>query len=131
MLCTEPAYFINGSFAASEKKFRINFSKKKTKSCFSLDYNHGNSYFFVNGKKSTSLKPIKKNIPTQFCLGSISNRFGTANSRKISLKGNIYDFSVDYSAIDTSDISNIDKYLSVKDNIRSCLDILSKCLVDY
>ena len=28
---------------------------------------------------------------TQFCLGSISNGFGPTESRKVSLKGNVYD----------------------------------------
>ena len=36
---------------------------------------------------------------------------------KISLKGNAYDFSVDYNSIDKSDILNIHKYLMVKNNI--------------
>ena len=39
-------------------------------------------------------------------------------SRKVYLKWNGYDFSVDYDAIDKSDILNIDKYLIVKNNTK-------------
>ena len=37
----------------------------------------------------------------QFCLGSISNGFEATES---TLKGNVYDFSVNYNAIDKSDV---------------------------
>ena len=61
------------------------------------------------------------NFPTQFCLGNISNEFDDDNSKKVSLKGNVYDFSVDYNALVKSDIlkSNIHKYLMVKSNIMN------------
>ena len=75
---------------------------------------------FVNGKEIFKFKANNKNVnfPTQFCLGSISNGFGATESREVSLKGNVYDFSVDYNAIDKSDILNIHKYLMVKNNIK-------------
>ena len=38
-------------------------------------------------------------------------------SEKVSFKGNIYDLSVDYDAIDKSEIS-INKYLMVENNIK-------------
>ena len=44
-------------------------------------------------KKSLSLKPTIK--------------FGATEFREVSLKGNVYDFSVDYNATDKSDILNI------------------------
>ena len=47
------------------------------------------------------------NFPTQFFLGSISNRFSATDSREVSLDGNVYDFSVDYKSIDKFDILNI------------------------
>ena len=41
---------INGTFSAPEKKFGINFTKRKKKFCLSLQhYNGDNSYFFLNG----------------------------------------------------------------------------------
>ena len=67
---------------------------------------------FVNGKEVYKFKADDKNVnfPTQFCLGSISNKFDAADSRQLSLKGNVYDFSVDYDTINKSDIINIHKF---------------------
>ena len=64
-----PTYGINGSFDSPEKR--------KTKFYLNLHYNANNSYLFVNGKKIFIFKADNKNInfSTQFCLGSISNRF--------------------------------------------------------
>ena len=47
-----------------------------------------------------------------FCLLSIiSNGLIAAEPRKVILKGNVYDFSVDYNSIDKFDILSIQKYL--------------------
>ena len=75
---------------------------------------------FVNGKELFKLKADNKdvNFPTQFNLGSISNGFSATESNEVSLNGNVYDFSVDYSPIDKSDILNIHKYLITKNNIK-------------
>ena len=64
------------------------------------------------GKTFFSLKLVikKVNFPAQFCLGSISNGFGATESREVPLKGNVYDFSVNYSAINKSEILNIHNY---------------------
>ena len=77
-------------------------------------------YYADNGKEILKLKTHNKNInfPTQFCLRGISNGFSAHESRKISLNGNVYDFSVDYSSINKSDILNIHKYLMTKNNIK-------------
>ena len=40
-----------------KKRFSITFSKGKTEFCLSLS-NRDNSYLFINGKNSLSLKPI-------------------------------------------------------------------------
>ena len=75
---------------------------------------------FLMEKKSISLKLIKKMLTSQFCLESISNGFGAADSRGVSLKENVHDFSVNYNALDKSDIWNIHKYLMVKnDNVQA------------
>ena len=86
----------------------------------SLHYNADNSYLFVNGKKTFKFKAENKNVnfTTKFCLRSISNGFSNTESREISLNGNVYDFSVDYSSIDKSDIIHIHKYLLTKNNIK-------------
>ena len=91
--------------------FNINVTKANTKFCLSLHYNVDNSYLFVNGKEIFKFQADNKNVnfPTQFCLGSISNGFSATESREISLNGNVYDFSVDYSSIDNSSILNIHK----------------------
>ena len=57
------------------------------------------------------------NSPTQFCLGSISNKFDTLQSWEVALRENVYDFLIDYNAIHKFDILNISKYLMVKNNI--------------
>ena len=44
------------------------------------------------------------NFPNQFCLGTISNKFSYVVAEGVSLKRNVYNFSVDYEAIDKSDI---------------------------
>ena len=108
------------SFSVSEKKFSINVSKTKKKLYLSLQYNGDNSYLVLNGKEIFKFKANKENVyfPTQFWLGSISNKLGATESREISLGGNFYYFSVDYNTIDKSDISNIHKYLMVKNNMK-------------
>ena len=66
-------FSINGSFDGPEKKFRINFSKAKTKFCLSLCYNSDNSYLFVNEKEIYKFKANNGNVkfPTQVCLECI------------------------------------------------------------
>ena len=129
MLGEVPTLRINGSFGSPEKKISINFSKSNTKFCLSLHYNADNSYLFVNGKEILKFKiSTKKNFPTQFCLGSISNGFTATESREVSLNGNVYDFSVDYNSINKSDILNIHKYSMIKNNIKKCSTSFNKCL---
>ena len=111
---------INGSFGAPEKKFSINFSDANTKFSLSLHYNADNSYLLVNGKEIFKFRSDNKNInlPTQFCLGSISNGFSAIESRVVSLNENIYNLSVDYNFFDKPDILNIHKYLMNKNNMK-------------
>ena len=74
----------------------------------------------VNGKGVFKFKAHNNNVnfPTEFCLGSVFNGVSTTESIEVSLNGNVYDFSVDYNYIDTSDIVNIHKYLMTKNNIK-------------
>ena len=85
-----------------------------------LHYNGDNSYLFVNGKEIYKLKSDNKNVkfPAQFCLGSISKKFDAIEFREISFKGNIYDFSVDYNAINKSNILKIQEYLMVRNKMK-------------
>ena len=50
-------------------------------------------------------------------------------SREVPLKGNVYDLTVDYNAIDKPGLLSIYKYLMVKNSIKYCLDLLNKCLL--
>ena len=121
MLGEGTAYIIKGGFGAPEKKFSINFSEKTTtKFCLKLHYNGDNNCLFENRKEFFKFKANNGNVncPTKFCRGSISNGFSFIESREVSLKRNVYDFSVDYNAIDKSDILNIHNYLMVKNNIK-------------
>ena len=110
---------INGKFGAPEKNFTINFSKAKTKFCLSFHYNGDNSYLFVNGKEIYRFKASNGNvnIPSRFYLGSISNNFSVNESKEVSLKGNVYEFSVDCNAIAVDDVLDIQKYLMKKNSI--------------
>ena len=67
-----------------------------------------------------NLSADNKNVdfPTQFCLEIITNGFGATESGGVSLNRNVYDFSVNYNTIDRSGISNIHKYLMVKNYIK-------------
>ena len=105
MLGEGATYGINGIFDPRDKKFSINFSKTNTKSCLGLYYNSDNSYLFVNRKEISKFKVINGNFnfPTKFFIRNIFNRFS---------------FSVDYNAIDKSNILNIHKYFIVKNNIK-------------
>ena len=105
MLGEGDTFCINGSIGAPEKKFSINFTEAKTKFCLTLHFNGDNSYLFANGKEIFKFKTNNGNVNflSQFCLGCMSNGFGVTESREVSLKGNVYDFSVDYIGIDKSD----------------------------
>ena len=75
---------------------------------------------FVIENEIFKFKSSNKNVnfPTQFCLGSISNGFSAIESREVSLNGYVYDFSVNYSSFDKSDLLNIHKQLTAKDDIK-------------
>ena len=55
------------------------------------------------------------------CLGNASVDFSANHKIKTGLDGSVYDFSVDYSIIDTSNIIDIHKCLMKKHDIKKCL----------
>ena len=71
-------------------------------------------------KKYFKSKADNKNVnfPNRICLRYTSDGFSASESRKVFLKRNAYDFSVDYSSIDKSDTLNIHKYLMTKNNVK-------------
>ena len=120
---------LNGAFLPSIKYFSpkvaIQFNnktivKQKRKVCLSLHCNVDNSYFFVNGKEKYKFKASNKNVnfPTQFYLGIMSNKFNYVDEEEVSLKATVYDFLIDYNAINKSVILDIHKYLLVKNNLK-------------
>ena len=96
----------------------INFTATKKKFCLSLDYNGANSYLFVNGTEIQKFKAEEsETVASPLCLGNISKDWSADNMKRTGLSGYVYDFSVDYDAIDVSDIKNIHKYLMEKNDI--------------
>ena len=86
----------------------------------SLHYNGDDSYLFVNGKEVTKFKAKDPEIKAnQLTLGSIStsSNFSSSDIEDSKLYGNVYDFSVDYSAITNDEILDIHNYLMKKNNI--------------
>ena len=97
-----------------------NFSVENKTFGLSLQYNGDDSYLFVNWKEVTKFKAKDSEIKAnQLALGSIS----TSANRSISdiedskIYGNIYIFSVDYSAITNDEIIDIHNCLMKKNNI--------------
>ena len=83
-----------------------------------MHYNRANSYLFVNGTEIIKFKAKDSEItPYELCLGNISKDWSVDNMKKTGLKGCVYDFSVDYDAVEVSDILDIHKYLMEKNGI--------------
>ena len=61
---------------------------------------------------------ILKSKKYSLCLGNISKYFSVNNMKKTGLNEYVYDFSVDYNVISTSNIINIHKYLMKKYDIK-------------
>ena len=77
------------------------------------------SFLFLNATKIHQLKGKNSEIKKyHLCLGKISKDFFEDNMIKTGLNGYVYDFSVDYNIIDTSNIINIHKYLIKKHDIK-------------
>ena len=102
----------------AEKLYSINFIKENIKFCLSLHYNGADCYLFVNGTEIIKFKVKDSEItPYTLCLGNILKDLPLDNMEKTSLQGCVYDFSVDYDAIEVSDILGIHKYLMEKNGI--------------
>ena len=100
---------------SAEKMYSINFTVTGKKFCLSLHYNGANSYLFVYGKEIHKFKAKDSEIvATLLCLGNISKNWSVDNMKKTGLNGFIYDFSVDYDAIEVDDTLEIHTYLMKK-----------------
>ena len=113
-MLVEGPYGINGSFGSRAKKFSFNFTEANTNFWLNLHYNADDS-LFINLKEvfKSKAKHKKVNFPT-----SITNGFSATEYREVSLNANVYEFSVDYSSVDKSDIINIHEYLMTKSKIK-------------
>ena len=95
--------------------YSINFTENNKKFCFSLHYNGGNSYLFVNGTEIRKFKGKDCEIATTpLCLGNISINFSLDDIKRTGLNGYAYGFSFGYDAIAVDDILDIHKYLMEK-----------------
>ena len=83
--------------------YKIKFTEKDFKNCLSLHCNEANSYLFVNGTKIHKFKAKDTEIvASPLCLGNTSKDFSVDNmkkKKKPGLNGYVYDFSVDYDAL--------------------------------
>ena len=76
-------------------------------------------FLFVNAAKMYHFKAKHSEIKKHpLCLGIISGDFSANNMKKTGLNGCVYLFSVDYRAFDTNNITNINKNLMKKDDIK-------------
>ena len=105
-----------------------NFSAENKTFCLILHCNGYDSYLFVNGKVVTEFKAKDSEIKANpLSLGSISTSFNISSSdiEDSKLYGNVYGFSVDYSAISNDKMHDIHAYLMRKNDITyKCLDLL-------
>ena len=105
---------VNNTTIYAEKMYSPNFIAENKIFCLSLHYNGNKSYLFVNGKKATKFKAKKyETKANQLTLGSISTSANLSSSdiEDSKLYGNVYDFSVDYSAISNDKLHDIHTYL--------------------
>ena len=71
-----------------------------------------------NGTEIIKFKAkVSETVATPLCLGNITKEFSEDNTEKTGLNGYLDDFSVDYDAVEVSDILNIHKYLMEKNGV--------------
>ena len=107
---------INGTSIYAEKMYLPNFTLDNKTFCLSLHYNDDN--LFVNSKEVTKFKAKNSElIKYHMCLEGLLKDYYTNSRKGTELYGNIYDFSVDYSAVTNDEMLDIRKYLMKKSNI--------------
>ena len=109
---------INDTTIYAEKMYSPNFTVDNKIFCLSLHYSGDNSYLFVNSKKVTKFKAKNSElIKHRMCLGGLSKDYDRDSRQNTGLYGNVYDFSVDYSAISNDKIHDIHAYLMRKNGL--------------
>ena len=113
-----PTQGLGENSLTAEKIYSINFMVKRKRFCLSLHYNGSNSYLFVNGIEIIKFKAkYSEIVATPLCLGNISKDWSVDNMKRTGFNGCVYDFSVDYDAIEVDNNLDIHKYLMKKNNM--------------
>ena len=107
---------INYTTIYAEKLFHNNFKEFGVKFVLSIHYNGDNSYLFANGRQELKFKAKDGQIINKkLCLGNLSSEWTTDESEKTGVYGNIYDFVVDYKAINgVKPIYDMHRYFMTK-----------------
>ena len=110
---------INDTTIYAEKLFHNNFTELGEKFVLSLHYNDDNSYLFANGRQELKFKAKDDQVINEkLCIGNLRSEWTKSESEKTGLYGNIYDFVVDYRAINgVKPIYDMHRYLMIKYNI--------------
>ena len=115
---------INDTTLYADKIYSQDFTQpnKSKKFVLSLHYNRYNrndSYLFVNGKQELKFKCKTENlVKEKLFIGNLSDQWTTRESEKTGLYGKIYDFVVDYEAINgVKQIYDMHRYLMIKHDI--------------
>ena len=91
---------INDTTLYAEKVYSQNFTQLNKMYVLSLHYNDDNSYLFVNGKQELKFKcKTDQLVKRKLCIGNLSANWSPIEAEKTGLYGKIYDFVVDYKAI--------------------------------
>ena len=113
-----PTQGLGENSLTAEKIYSINFMVKRKRFYLSLHYNGSNSYLFVNGIEIIKFKAkYSEIVATPLCLGNISKDWSVDNMKTTGFNGCVYDFSVDYDAIEVDNNLDIHKYLMKKNNM--------------
>ena len=102
-----------------EKTCWRNFTDTGKKFLLSLHYNGDNSYLFVNGRQELKFKcKTDQLVKEKLWIGNLSDQWTTSESEKTGLYGTIYDFGVDYEAINgVKPTYDMHRCLMIKHNI--------------
>ena len=107
---------INKTTLYADKVYSQNFAQPNKNFVLILHYIGDNSYLLVNGKQELKFKcKTEKLVKKKLGIGNLSNNWSPIEAQKTGLYGNIYDFVVDYKAINgVKQIYDMHRYLMKK-----------------
>ena len=118
---------INDTTIHAEKMYSPNFTVDNKIFRLSMHYNVDNSYLFVKGKEVTTFKAKNSElIKYLICLGGFSKDYNRNSRKDTGLYGNVYDLSVDYTAISNDKIHDIHSYMMRKNVIIYIFGFIKK-----